>query len=358
MRVGLVIYDSIDSLSGGYLYDRMLVERLKANGDQVEIVSLPGRSYLAHLGDNFSVGLHRGLQELPVDLLLQDELNHPSLWWINRLLQGEEAYPIVSIVHHLRCSEARPAWQNRLYAWVESRYLASVNAFIFNSQTTRQVVEKLAGIGKPSVVAYPGGDRLRRSISEAQIVARANDPGPLRIFFLGNLIPRKGLHILIQALLKLPRKSWRLAVAGSLVMDRAYTGAVMRQVKAARLEEQVQFLGPLGDAELAQQLVLNQVMVVPSSYEGFGIAYIEGMGFGLPAIATRRGAASEIITPGENGYLVAPDAPGGLAERLEELAEDRGRLARLSLGARQRFEAHPTWEQTTESIRDFLVQMI
>ena len=44
-------------------------------------------------------------------------------------------------------------------------------------------------------------------------------------------------------------------------------------------------------------------MVVPSSYEGYGIVYREGMAFGLPAIGTTSGGASEIITDGENGYL-------------------------------------------------------
>jgi glycosyltransferase involved in cell wall biosynthesis len=358
MRVGLVIYDSLDTLSGGYLYDRMLVERLQAHGDRVEIVSLPGKPYLAHFGDNYSSGLLRRLRGLQVDLLLQDELNHPSLWRINHLLQGKVPYSIVSIVHHLRSSEARPTWQNNLYAQFESRYLTRVDAFIFNSQTTRQVVENLAGFSKPFVVAYPAGDRLPHTISDAQIVARARKPGPLQIFFLGNLIPRKGLHILLQALDKIPREAWRLAVAGSLEMDRSYAATILRKVHSARLDDQVQFLGPLRNAELVRQFVWNQVLAVPSSYEGFGIAYLEGMGFGLPAIATTQGAACEIITSGETGYLVPSDDPQDLAERLLQLSEDRKLLARLSLGARQRFTAHPTWEQTTERIRDFLFDII
>jgi len=357
MRVGLVIYGSLETLSGGYLYDRMLVDRLTADGDKVEIISLPGRSYLANLKDNFSAGLLRRLQSFQVDVLLQDELNHPSLWWINHLLQEKARYPIVSIVHHLRCSESRPAWQNRLIAMLESCYLSSVDAFIFNSQTTRQVVENLVGVGRPSIVAFPGGDRLHQAISEAQISTRAIQSGPLRIFFLGNLIPRKGLHILLQALSRLPQDAWMLTVAGSLDMDRGYASAILRQVRSARLESQVHFLGPLKDAELIEQFLLNQVLAVPSSYEGFGIAYLEGMGFGLPAIATTRGAAREIITSGENGYLVAPDDPHKLAGCLLQLAEDRELLLRLSQGAHQHFIHHPTWEQTSVRIRDFLLEM-
>lgn len=357
MRVGLVIYGSLDTLSGGYLYDRMLVRHLQANGDQVEIVSLPWRYFLAHLGDNISAALYRRLRSLQVDALLQDELNHPSLGRINRLLKGVANYPIISIVHHLRCSEARPAWQNRLYAYVERQYLASVDAFIFNSQTTRRSVIELAGEGKAAVVAYPAGDRLCPMLNDEEIVARALELGPLRIFFLGNLIPRKGLHVLLKALALLPVGTWRLVVAGSLEMDRAYTTAILRQVQSAGLGQQVQFLGPIGETELVHQFVVNQVMALPSSYEGFGIAYLEGMGFGLPAIASTQGAAQEIITHGKNGFLVAPDGSQELARCLLQLIEDRSSLARLSLDARQRFVAHPTWEQTMERIRNFLLEI-
>ncbi|MFL7868236.1 MAG: glycosyltransferase family 1 protein, partial [Anaerolineales bacterium] len=74
MKFGLVIYGSLDTLSGGYLYDRKLVEYLRKQGDSVEIISLPWRNYAAHLTDNFHFRLPPDL-----DLLIQDELNHPSL---------------------------------------------------------------------------------------------------------------------------------------------------------------------------------------------------------------------------------------------------------------------------------------
>jgi glycosyltransferase involved in cell wall biosynthesis len=97
-----------------------------------------------------------------------------------------------------------------------------------------------------------------------------------------------------------------------------------------------------------------QVLVVPSSYEGFGIVYLEGMAFGLPAIGTTAGAASEIISDGENGYLIPPDDAKLLAKRLLTLADDRELLARMSLNALKRYRQQPTWEETVGEIRDFL----
>jgi glycosyltransferase involved in cell wall biosynthesis len=100
------------------------------------------------------------------------------------------------------------------------------------------------------------------------------------------------------------------------------------------------------------------VMVVPSSYEGFGIVYLEGMGFGLPAIGTTAGAAGEIITPGEDGYLIAPDDVNALAGHINELASNRELLLKLSLNAVKRYQVQPKWNETAKSIREFLLKMI
>ncbi len=354
MVVGLVIYGRLDTLSGGYLYDRKLVAHLRAQRDTVEIISLPWQGYGRHLWQNTSRLLHHRLQNSRFDLLLQDELNHPSLFWLNRRLQDRLICPVVSIVHHLRASEERPAWQNWFYRQVERRYLATVDGFVFNSQTTRQAVETLVP-PRPYVVAYPAGDRFQAGLTDAQIVARAQAAGPLRLLFVGNLIPRKGLHLLLTALVRLPRTDWRLDVVGDTAVSPSYTRAIRRQMANQQLAANVTLHGPLPDPKLAELLAHSHLLAVPSSYEGFGIVYLEGMAFGLPAIAGSSGAAHEIVHHGENGFLVH-DAPA-LANHVHTLHHDRARLAAMSLAARARYRAHPTWTETTAKIRQFLQEL-
>ena len=357
MRVGLLIYGSLDSISGGYLYDRKLVAYLLAQGDQVETVSLLWRNYTRHLLDNFSRDLLKKLRNLSVDVLIQDELNHPSLAWLNSRLQV--SFPIISLVHHLRSEETYPKWQTFLYHQIERRYLKSVDGFIFNSQTTQQSVDHVSAMDhRPWVIATPAGDRFNPQISPDEIIQRAHQQGPLRLIFLGNLIPRKGLHILIEALARLPQDHHTLDVIGGLEANHAYTQQVVAQVKRLELRESVKFHGTLDDSEVAKLLERGQILVVPSSYEGFGIVYLEGMGFGLPCIGTIRGAASEIIVPGKTGYLVNPNDSSGLADELENLYQDRRKLATLSLAARQRYLAFPEWQQSMAQVRAFLHKII
>jgi glycosyltransferase involved in cell wall biosynthesis len=354
VRIGLIIYGSLDTLTGGYLYDRLLVEHLHRQGDEVEIISLPWRTYGRHLGDNFSLDLFRRLRRAPFDALLQDELNHPSLVWLNRPLRRYIRYPIVAIVHLLRCSEPRPAWQNRLYRWVEAYYLMGLDGLVCNSQTTRTAVESLVGLGRPGVVAYPGGDHLPPTLTPAQIEARTRHAGPLRILFIGNLTPVKGLHTLLQALDHLSPDKWCLTVVGSLMMDPGYVHSIRRQIAESGLTDHVKLLGACPNAEVATHLAQNQVLAVPSHYEAFGIAYLEAMGFGLPVIASTAGAAHELVIQGEQGFLVAPGDATTLAQHIQTLQQDRECLRHMSLAAYRRAQMHPTWAESAGRVREFL----
>ena len=371
MRVGFVIYGSLDTLSGGYIYDRKLVEYFRAQGDTVEIISLPWRNYATHLMDNFwfrlsSPTAHRwhGQQAVRLqkfDILIQDELNHPSLITANH---RPHPYPIVSLVHHLRCSELHPKWQNAIYRIIEKKYLQSVDGFIFNSRTTQRVVNSLIGNSLPAVVVYPPTDRFGEAISENEIIERCESK-ELKILFLGNIIERKGLHTLLEAIRTLTfdpsiklRAGLRLEIVGSLTTDPAYAKQMQDFVTVNGLSSIVTFHGALNNEPLRQILQQSHVLVVPSSYEGFGIVYLEGMGFGLPAIGTTAGAAGEVIEQGLTGYLIEPHDSTALAAHISQLASDRSLLTKLSLHARTRFTQQTLWNETAGQIRSFLLDMI
>lgn len=353
MRIGLIIYGSLETQSGGYLYDRKLVAHLREQGDEVVILSQPWINYGRHVLQNADSGFLRRVTSQQFDVLLQDELNHPSLFLMNRRLRGR-GYPIISIVHHLRCNEVWPHWQMALYRWVERRYLNSVDGFIFNSHTTRQSVFGLMGRELPHVVALPAGDRFDQHPQATPVgVSGTTNHEALQLLFVGNLISRKGLHVLLAALARCTC-AWQLSVVGNPQVDPHYTAALRQQAEALGLNDRVRWLGALSDADLALAFQCHQVLVGPSSYEGFGISYLEAMGFGLPVIATTAGAVPEIVSDGVDGFLVAPDDVGALAARIDALGDDRARLQQMAAAARERYLRHPTWTQSMAAIRQFL----
>jgi glycosyltransferase involved in cell wall biosynthesis len=350
MRVGLVIYGSLDTLTGGYLYDRKLAEHLAAHGDDVEVVSLPWRNYARHLSDNASRALARRLDGGRFDVLVQDELNHPSLVLTNRRLAGRSAFPIVAMVHVLRVDELSRSRLRPLYAAAERRYLSGVDAAVFCCDATRASAEKLVGRPLRGTVAHPCADHLDAPAPRR----RAAHGGPLRVVSVANVVPRKSLLVLVDALARLPHDRWRLTVVGSLEMDRAYVRRVRRRVARLGLQDSVRLVGAVPNRSVAAHLSDSDVLVVPSSFEGLAIAYLEAMRAGLPVIASTAGGAAEVIDDGSEGWLVAPGDVRTLASRLGRLCEDRELLARMGLAARDRAQRHPRWDESLGDVRAFL----
>ncbi len=357
MRVGLVIYGSLETLSGGYLYDRKLVETLRQYGDTVEIFSLPWKNYPAHLLQNLNIRVWRKIAQKQLDVLLQDELNHPSLFVGNRWLSNQGNYPIVSIVHHLRSSEVHPGGLRWFYRLVEKQYFKSIQGCIYNSQTTRNTVQKLLEKDLPGRIVYPGGNTHGPAIKFERLQDRFLQPGPLEMVFVGNLISRKNLLLVLYALADVPNKNWRLRIVGKIDVDPQYTLRVNQFISQAGLGKNVQFCGPLVDEDLIKVWQTSHVLVMPSFYEGFGIVYLEGMSSGVVPVGSTTGAAGEIIQHNHNGFLVDPNDPGELKALLYGLIENRSKLVELSQSAWRRFHDFPSWQATMENARDYLVQV-
>ena len=131
MQIALIIYGSLDEVSGGFLYDRKLMEHLQQRGHEVTVLSMPWRSYGRSLVDNGSHRLLRRMQGQEFAVIVQDELIHPSVFQLNRRLRRVVQTPIVALIHLLRSSQRWPVWQRGLFRWVERRYLTTLDGCIY-----------------------------------------------------------------------------------------------------------------------------------------------------------------------------------------------------------------------------------
>jgi glycosyltransferase involved in cell wall biosynthesis len=287
--------------------------------------------------------------ELDADVLLQDELNHPSLCLINERFRRSSDIPIVSIVHHLTClAERRPSRAAR-HRVLEQRYLRSVDGFVFNSWATRGSVRSLVP-DADGAVAHPGKEHVAPDVS-----SRRDLDGQLRVLYLGNILPHKGLDVLLRAIASLPRSSACLDVVGA-PLDPAYLLAVGNVVASGGLGDVVRFHGRLSNAERDKVMRSCDVLVLPSYHEGYGLVIVEAMASGLPVIAPASGGAREIVSHGREGYLVGGGDTEGIANGLRSLF-DPALKATMSERARRRFDRLPSWRTEMERARAYLLGM-
>jgi glycosyltransferase involved in cell wall biosynthesis len=120
---------------------------------------------------------------------------------------------------------------------------------------------------------------------------------------------------------------------------------------AARLEvsDRVDFLGQLAPSEAIERARACTLFAMPSTEEAFGVAYIEAMAGGVPAIGCRGEPGPEEIAAAGDGFVLVP--PGDierLTQRIEELLTDPQRLREASIRARETVAASFTWERCGE----------
>lgn len=354
MRIGLVIYGRIDTLTGGYLYDRCLQRALQARGHQVDVISLAMKPYAGRFLDNLSRSVAGRLTAGGWDLLLQDGLCHPSLLVANRRLRAGGRTKIIAVVHQVLCRQPRGRLLNWVYGRVERNYFRTLDGCLVTSRFTRDATRGLLGRNAVVHLVPPAGNRLGRISSEQAVLERSRRPGPLEMLFVGNLSPVKGLAPLLESLSQMPPAMWRLTAAGSLTADRPYTRAIQDLISHRRMQAQVRLLGAVDGEHLRAVLTAAQVFVMPFAHEGFGIAALEAMAFGLPVIGSEEGGVGEFVRHAANGFLVAAGDREAVCRHLQALQQDRARLGKMGLAALETFSTRPTWQESMRCGCEFL----
>ena len=354
MRIAWVIYGSLELVSGGFLYDRKVVECLRAAGAEVDVVELPWPG----LAGQLALNLRRLAWPRPPEsyhAIVEDQLAHPSLIAHNLRLRARGA-KVIALVHNLTVMQ--PATRHKwLRGPLETAYLRGVDGVIAVCESTR--ADALARRGPlPSTVAYAGRDHVEPHFERAAHQARAHEPGPLRVLFLANVLPHKGLHHLLAALALVPRSvPVALHVVGTLDAHGPYGREIRAMVRHADLANLVTFRGQLLGAELERAIASCHVLALPSDREAYPLSCLEALAFGLPVLTTCHGGTGELVRDGVEGHLLAPHDHAGWARVLAGLAQDRSLLARMGEAAHARWRAHGTWADTARVVAEFVTTL-
>lgn len=179
------------------------------------------------------------------------------------------------------------------------------------SDSTRKQLEAWAP--DLPVVQFPAWTDLGLFVKAGGRRVAASD----EILYAGVLVPLKGVHYLLEALVLAVTKGAdaKLRIVGRCA-HRAYGEGLRQQVKRLGLEARVTFVDEVPQPDLAEYMARAAVFVLPSTTEGLGRVVIEAMATGTPVIASRVGGLPEIVLDGETGFLVPPGDVAALADRL------------------------------------------
>ncbi|MFT4582954.1 MAG: 1,2-diacylglycerol 3-alpha-glucosyltransferase [Gammaproteobacteria bacterium] len=218
----------------------------------------------------------------------------------------------------------------------------SVNRFDTVISPSRGFVDELKAQGVRVPIEYLSNP-IRPPELNAPHIRR--DPEAFIVLFAGRLAPEKNIGLLVDAFVQIEASlpNARLWIAG----DGELRASLEQRVGALGVAGKTRFLGPLSYADLAGHYVASDVFVLPSKMETQGLVIMEAMSYSNPVIATTEIVSGpELIEQGINGYLVDPDDPKDLAEKLIALANDSA--LRSSMG-------EAGFERTAEFTEDTVI---
>ena len=350
VRLHVVVPGPIDQQTGGYIYDRRMVDGLRARGWQIEVHSLAGAFPATDPGAR--EGLAAALAGLPDDSRVV--IDGLALGGLPAPVRAERArLRILALVHHPLADETGLDEPRREeLAALEREALAACAGVLVTSEFTARRLEAY-GVGSARVRAVrPGTDPTPPAAGPA--------PGaPPLLLSVGSVTPRKGQRVLAGALSRLAVLPWSCVCAGSRERDRAYAAGVAAFVREAGLADRLRFAGECGADELDRLYHRASLFVLPSYYEGYGMAFAEALARGLPVVGTTGGAIPHTV-PADAGVLVAPGDEDALADALRRLLVEPGgaeRRGSLAAAARRHAGELPDWSESASRFGEAIVAL-
>ncbi|MEU9188117.1 glycosyltransferase family 4 protein [Streptomyces sp. NPDC048484] len=271
-------------------------------------------------------------------------------------LLGDVGAPLVTTIHHPITVDR----QLELDAAGSRRKRVSVRRWYAFTRMQKRVARRLpsvltvSGTSRQEIVDHLGVRDERIHVVHIGADADLFSPDPSVPKIPGRIVttssadvPLKGLVFLVEALAKIRTEhpTAHLVVVGR----RAEDGPVAQLIERYGLEDAVEFVKGITDAELVDLVRSAEVACVPSLYEGFSLPAAEAMATGTPLVATTGGAIPEVAGPdGETCLAVPPGDAGALAAGLSRLLGDPGLRARLGSAGRSRVLEKFTWARAAE----------
>ena len=211
---------------------------------------------------------------------------------------------------------------------------------------TRTAVERIAaqGVERRKITIIPHGP-LQLPAKPATS-GDSRDDGKVRLLFFGKIQPYKGLDLLLKALATMPdafANRWTLRVVGEPYMD---VNPLLELARESGIHDRIEFdFRFVMESEIAGLFTAADLLVMPYRAIDASGVLMSSLAAGLPIVASRLGAFSELLTDGQHGRLFEPEDVAALASALTDLIGNPASLAYMGLQVRRLFSDIPDWDE-------------
>jgi glycosyltransferase involved in cell wall biosynthesis len=232
--------------------------------------------------------------------------------------------PQVIVVHDilpLRFPQEYPR-QQYYFRYLVPAMLNKARAVVTGSESTRQDLLTFYRLEASKIHVVPDGyDQSRYRVGLLSQAIKQQYGLPSYLLYVGNLLPHKNLHRLLQAFAPISRKFPHTLVIAGRKDPRCYP-PLEAEARALGVQDRVRFLDYVPAADLPALYAAADVFVLPSLYEGFGLPILEAMACGTPVIAAYTSSMPEVAS--DAAMLVDPYDVPAISMAIESALGDVG----------------------------------
>lgn len=327
--------------TGGYIYERRLLETLPEVGQPMQYIHL-----IPSYPDPTTAALRDAAVKLralgPDVVLILDGLVFGS---IDTELLGSLACPVIAMLHHPLGLEAGLSPDRAAVLIAQERAnLRHAAHVVVPSEHTRDILIAQFGVTADRIsVALPGFDRPAEPDTAPPVLT------PPLILSVGLICRRKGHDVLLDALARIADLDWQAAIVG-MTHDEDVRQALLRQRHALGLDGRVRFTGVLPEAALDQIWRQAHLFALATRYEGYGMVLSEAQLYGLPIVSCAVGAVPQHV-PSDAAVLTGPDDPVAFGDALARLLTEPDHHATMARASRAGGLKLPQWHDTARVMR-------
>jgi len=222
-----------------------------------------------------------------------------------------------------------------------------LNGVIVTSEFTKGQVVKKYGLDQKNVyVTYGGVTPFDSPLIKEQAKKELELEGKIALSFLGALSRRKnplGLLEIFSLVAKESREAF-LLICGTEVQDTGLLNKLKEKAADLGIEDRVRFTGWIDNDQKSLIYRATDIFVFPSFLEGFGLAVVESMAQGAPAVVSDRGSLPEVVEDGVTGFVIDPDNREKFAKAIVLLVKDQKRRKKMGEKAALTVADKFSWE--------------
>ena len=271
----------------------------------------------------------------------------------SRIAARFKKIPLIGTIHDTSSSSNDQWIQSSKIANFMEKFLVNMNfdKILTVSHATRDSLVNDFGVdGDKILMLYNGVDIAKYDSIHIDGVQKNN------IIFVGRLAPHKHVDHLIKSVNKLQEKIPDLKL--TIVGKGEEKDKLIQIVNKLKLEKNIKFKQDLTDEELITEIKKSELLVLPSTREGFGMVLAEANCCYKPVITYASGGTVEVVKNGYNGFLIEPENIEELKQKIQETLENKELKQKLGQNGRKKVENEFDWEKIVNQYINILYDLL